>query len=124
MQNHARESVACDFFVAVTATFRLLYVFLALEIGTRRIVHWNVTEHPTSEWTAQQFRSFVTGGEPYRFVIDDRDTVFSPAVDDVVRSINLRVLKTPPRVPQAQRVPRATDWNRASRMSRPCDSAQ
>jgi len=57
--------------VAVTATFRLVYVLLVLEIGTRRIVHWNITEHPTAEWTAQQFRSFLTGDEPYRFVAGD-----------------------------------------------------
>ncbi|HUF31288.1 MAG TPA: integrase core domain-containing protein [Gemmatimonadaceae bacterium] len=92
---------ARDFFVTVTATFRLVYVFLVLEVGTRRILHWNVTEHPTAEWTAQQFRSFLTGGEPYRFVIHDRDAAFSPAVDDVLRSMSLRVLKTPARVPQA-----------------------
>jgi hypothetical protein len=73
VQNHARDTLACDFFVAVTATFRLVYVFLALEIGTRRIVHWTVTEHPTAEWTAQQFRSFLSGDEPYRFVAHDRD---------------------------------------------------
>jgi len=87
--------------VAVTATFRLVYVFLVLEIGTRRIVHWNVTEYRTAEWTSQQFRGFLTGDDPHRFVIHDRDAVFSPAVDDVLRSTNLRVLKTPPRVPQA-----------------------
>jgi putative transposase len=49
VRNHARETLACDFFVVVTATFRLVYVFLVLDIGTRRIVHWNVTEHPTAE---------------------------------------------------------------------------
>jgi putative transposase len=63
-----RKQLACDFFVAVTATFRLVYVFLMLEIGSRRILHWNVTEHPTAEWTAQQFRSVLTGDEPHRFV--------------------------------------------------------
>ena len=87
--------------MAVTATFRLVYVFLVLEVGTRRILHWNVTEHPTAEWTAQQFRSCLTGDDPYRFVVHDRDAVFSAAVDDVLRSMNLRVLKTPARVPQA-----------------------
>jgi putative transposase len=100
-RNHARETLACDFFLTVTATFRLAYVFLVLEIGTRRILHWNVTEHPTAEWTVQQFRSFLTGEEPYRFVVHDRDTVFSPAVDDALTTMNLRVLKTPARVPQA-----------------------
>jgi putative transposase len=87
--------------VSVTATFRLIYVFLVLEIGTRRIVHWNVTEHPTGEWTAHQFRSFLTGDAPYRFIVHDRDAVFSPTVDTVLQSMNLRVLKTPARVPQA-----------------------
>jgi len=42
-------------------TLRLVYVFLALEIGSRRILHWNVTEHPTAEWTAQQFRRLPDG---------------------------------------------------------------
>ena len=101
VQNHARETLACDFFVVVTATFRLVYVFLVLDIGTRRILHWNVTEHPTAEWTVQQFRSCLTGEELYRFIVHDHDAVFSPAVDDALRTMNLRVLKTPVRVPQA-----------------------
>jgi putative transposase len=87
--------------LSVTATFRLVYVFLVLEIGTRRIRHWNTTEHPTTEWTTQQFRSCVTGEEPYRFVVHDRDAIYSPAVDLALQSMNLRALKTPPSVPQA-----------------------
>ncbi|HEX4167818.1 MAG TPA: hypothetical protein VHZ55_20330 [Bryobacteraceae bacterium] len=51
LRNHAHGLVACDFFVAVTAGFRILYVFVALEVGSRRLVHFNVTEHPTSDWT-------------------------------------------------------------------------
>jgi transposase InsO family protein len=101
LRNHARETLACDFFMVVTATFRPVYVFLVLEIGRRRILHWNVTEHPTAEWTTQQFRSILTGDDPYRFVVHDRDSVFSAAVDDALRSMNLRVLKRPARVPQA-----------------------
>ena len=73
MRNHARSVLACDFFVTVTATFRMLYVFVVLEVGTRRILHWNVTAHPTAEWTAQQFRMVVPGDQPHRFVIHDRD---------------------------------------------------
>jgi len=49
--------LAREFFVAVTATFRRVYVFLVLEIGTRRIVHWDITAHVTAEWTAQQLGS-------------------------------------------------------------------
>jgi transposase InsO family protein len=51
--------LACDFFVAVTVRFHLRYIFVVLDVGTRRIVHWNVTEHPTAERTQQQFRAPV-----------------------------------------------------------------
>ena len=47
VRNHARSVLASDFFVVVTATFRVIYVFVVLEVGTRRILHWNVTAHPT-----------------------------------------------------------------------------
>jgi putative transposase len=53
VRNHAQAIVACDFCVVVTATFRLLYVFVLMEHATRRIVHCNVTAHPTAQWTMQ-----------------------------------------------------------------------
>jgi hypothetical protein len=56
LRNHAQGIVACDFFVSVTARFRILYVFVAFEIGSRRLVHFNLTEHPTADWTLQQLR--------------------------------------------------------------------
>ena len=101
LRNHAREVLACDFFVTVTASFRLIYVFVVLDISTRRLVHWNVTEHPTSEWTIQQFRAVVTGDEPYRFVIHDRDAIYSSAVDRALASMQLHALITPVRAPTA-----------------------
>jgi hypothetical protein len=51
VRSHAGAMLGCDFFVTLTLTFRTLYVFVVLEVGTRRIVHWNVTEQPTAEWT-------------------------------------------------------------------------
>ncbi len=59
LKNHAKAILACDFFVAVTATFRLLYVFVAIEHGTRRLAHINVTANPTADWTLQQLREVV-----------------------------------------------------------------
>jgi transposase InsO family protein len=101
VRNHARAVLACDFLVAVTVRFRVLYVFVVLDVGTRRIVHWNVTEHPTAEWTQQQFRMVAPGDQPHRFLIHDRDSVFSPAIDEMLTSTGLTVLKTPARSPQA-----------------------
>ena len=101
MRNHARSVLASDFFGVVTATFRLLYVFVVLDVGTRRIRHWNVTAHPTAEWTVQPFRMIVAGDQTYRFVIHDRDTIYSEGVDRTLEAMGLRVLKTPVRAPQA-----------------------
>ena len=56
VRNHAHAVLACDFFITVTARFRVLYVFVVLDVGTRRLVHWNVTEHPTADWTSHEPR--------------------------------------------------------------------
>jgi putative transposase len=72
-----------------------------MEVGTRRIRHWNVTEHPTAEWTAQQFRMLISGSEPHQFLIHDRDSIYSAEVDRTITVIGLTILKTPVRSPQA-----------------------
>jgi putative transposase len=77
VHNHAKAIAARDFFVVVTASIRTLYVFVMMEPGTRRILHHNVTAHPTADWTMQQFREALPGDHPYRFVIHDRDSIFS-----------------------------------------------
>src|SRR6266853_76685 len=66
VRNHAQSIVACDFLVVVTARFRTLYVFLLMEVGTRRIVHCNVTAHPTAAWTLQQLREAIPSDHSYR----------------------------------------------------------
>ena len=101
VRNHASAVLACDFFVTVTATFRVLHVFVLLEVGTRRILHWNVTDHPTADWTAQQFRMVVSGEQTHRWVIHDRDSIYSEGVDTTVAAMGLTILKTPVQAPQA-----------------------
>ena len=101
VHNHAKALLASDFFVVVSARFQLIYVFVIMEIETRRILQFNVTRHPTSEWTLQQFRQCVAGDEGYRFVIHDRDCIYSNGLDASLQSLGLTVLKTPYKSPQA-----------------------
>jgi len=101
VRNHAKAIIAADFFVVVTATFRLVYVVVIMEVGTRRVRHCNVTLHPTAEWALQQFRECVTGEEGYRFVIHDRDSIYSGDLDSSLQALGLRILRTPYRSPQA-----------------------
>jgi putative transposase len=101
LHNHAGDVLACDFFLVVTATFQRIYVFVILDIATRRVVHWNITTNPTAEWTVQQFRNGLPLDTGYRFLVHDRDSIFASAVDDVLDSMSLQVLRTPVRAPQA-----------------------
>jgi hypothetical protein len=101
VRNHAQALLACDFAVVVTARFRVLYVFVLMEVATRRIVHANVTAHPTSGWTLQQFREALAEDNKYRFLIHDRDAIFSRGLDHELVAFDLRVLRTPVRAPQA-----------------------
>jgi transposase InsO family protein len=104
IRNHAKGIIACDFCVAVTATFRLLYVFVIIEHASRRLLHVNVTAHPTAPWTMQQFRAAIPADHTYRILIHDRDAIFSKAVDQCVSHMGLHVIKTPVRTPVANSI--------------------
>jgi putative transposase len=73
-----------------------------MEIGTRRILHLNVTTHPNAEWTMQQFRECLNGEERYQFVIHDRDAIYSKEVDLLLKTTGLQILKTPAQSPQGK----------------------
>jgi len=104
LKNHAQAIVACDFFVTVTSTFRLLYVLVVMEHRSRRLIHCNVTAHPTATWTRQQLREVLGFDTPYRYLIHDRDSIFSREFDASIGSFGVGVLKTPPRSPMANAV--------------------
>jgi hypothetical protein len=74
------------------------------ELGTRKVLHHNVTAHLTAERTFQQFREALPGGHPYRFVIHDRDSIFSEELDKAVTGMEVRILRTPVRAPKANSV--------------------
>jgi transposase InsO family protein len=101
LKNHAQAIIACDFCVVATAKFRLLYVFVVMEHASRRLIHLNVTAHPSAAWTIQQFREAIPSDHTYRFIIHDRDAIFSAGLDASVTRLGLVVITTPVRSPQA-----------------------
>ena len=76
-------------------------MFVLLEVGTRRIAHFNVTAHPTATWTLQQFREVMMPEQSYRFVLHDRDRIYSSELDSALQAMDLKILKTPFQAPQA-----------------------
>jgi transposase InsO family protein len=101
VRNHAQAIVACDLLTVVTARFQILYVLVVMELGRRRLLHFNVTQHPTAQWTIQQLRESIPCDHGYRWLIHDRDAIFSRDVDDAVKAMGIRPLRTPVRAPQA-----------------------
>jgi transposase InsO family protein len=104
LRNHARGVIACDFLVSVTSTFRVLYVLVVIEHHSRRLIYFNVTAHPTAHWTRQQLREAVGYEERYEYLLHDRDAIFSIELDESIRRLGLRVLKSPPRSPKANSI--------------------
>ena len=104
LRNHAKAIIACDFFIAVTVTFQQLYVFVLIHHGSRRLVHFNVTAHPTAAWTLQQLREAIGLENSNRYLIHDRDSIFARHLDESIASFGLSVLKSPPRSPMANAV--------------------
>jgi putative transposase len=97
VHNHAKAMLACDFFVSVSVRFRVMYV---LEVGTRRLIHFNITSHPTAPGPCSSFgRRLQRQG--YRFLIHDRDSINSEELDLAVCAMGVRILKTPFRSPEA-----------------------
>ena len=76
LDNHAKDLVSIDFFTVPTATFRILYVLLVLRHERRQVVHFNITEHPTGQWTAQQMLEAFPWDQAPRYLLRDRDDVY------------------------------------------------
>ena len=73
LQNHREVIAAMDFFTVPTVTFGVLYCFFVIEHERRKILHCNVTHHPTTEWIVQQLREAFPEPCRYKYVILDRD---------------------------------------------------
>jgi len=101
LKNHAAAIIACDFFVVASASFRIFYVLVVMEHASRRIIHLNVTSNPTAALTLQQLREAIPSDHTYRFILHDRDAIFSTQLDASVTHMGLEVIKTPVRSPQA-----------------------
>ncbi len=99
LDNHVKDLVATDFFVVPTVSFKVLFVFIVLTHARRRVVHFNVTEHPTAQWTAQQLSEAFPWDTPPRFLIRDRDRVYGPAFRSRVERMGIEEILTAPRSP-------------------------
>ena len=99
LKNHSAQIVSIDFLVAPTITFKLLHVLVFLSHDRRRIIHFNVTTHPTAQWCAQQLRNVFSDHEPPRFLLRDRDKKFGEEFTETVNALGIDPLVTAYRSP-------------------------
>jgi putative transposase len=83
------------------SAFVSLYVFVVMEVGTRKLLHVNATLHPTSSWTLQQLREAIPSDHAYRWLVHDRSSIFSEDLDRSIEALGIEVLKSPVRAPKA-----------------------
>lgn len=76
LTNHVRDLVSVDFFTVPTARLRVLFVFVVLAHDRRRVLHFNVTEHPTAAWTTQQIVDAFPDDAAPPYLLRDRDSVY------------------------------------------------
>lgn len=103
LKAQATAIVVSDFFAVDTVFLRRLYVLLYMELATRRIVWFAITDRPDAAWVVQQSRNLVwkLEGSSIRFVIHDHDAKFADSADAVLRAEGMRVIKTPIAAPRA-----------------------
>ena len=94
LRNHREAIAAMDFFAAPTITFGVLYCFFVISHDRRRILHFNVTKHPTSSWIIQQLREAFPFESALRFLIFDRDAKYGLEVPVAVRSLKMSPVRT------------------------------
>src|SRR2546427_9392724 len=96
---HVGQLVSIDFFTVPTLQLRVLFVFVVLAHQRRRVLHFNVTEHPTAEWAAQQIVEAFPEDTAPRYLIRDRDGIYGGHFRNRVQGMGIAEVLTAPRSP-------------------------
>ena len=99
LENRLSQIVSVDFFTVPTIRFQVLYVFLVLAHDRRRILHFNVSRHPTAEWAGQQLRETFPFDHVPRYLLRDRDRIFGQDFRERVRDMDIEEVLSTPRSP-------------------------
>jgi putative transposase len=99
LKNHTQQLASIDFFTVPTISFRILYVFIILSHERRRVVHFNVTSHPTAEWTSRQLLHAFPFDSAPQYIIRDRDCIYGEAVEHQLEELGIQQVLTAPRSP-------------------------
>jgi putative transposase len=94
LANHIGQLVSIDFFTVPTLQFRVLFVFVVLAHQRRRVIHFNVTEHPTADWTARQIVEAFPEDTAPRYLLRDRDAIYGGLFRSRVQGMGIEEVLT------------------------------
>jgi len=104
LRNHATEIWACDFLQTYDLFFRSLFVFVIVEPGSRRLVHFGVTRNPTDAWLAHQLREATPFAQGPRYLLRDNHRKYGGSFARVATGTGIKVLRTPFGAPKANAI--------------------
>jgi transposase InsO family protein len=99
LDNHLSQLASADFFTVHTIGFQILFVFIVLTHDRRRVVHFNITAHPTAEWTAQQMLEAFPFDTAPKYLLRDRDRIYGQKFRKQVAVMNITEVLGAPRCP-------------------------
>jgi hypothetical protein len=99
LENHVKQLVSVDFFVVPTFDFKLLFVFLVLVHERRRVIHFNVAEHPTADWTAEQLVQAFPWKTAPQYLLQDRHRIYGDTFQAQATNLQITEVLTAPRSP-------------------------
>lgn len=99
LQNQSEELISLDFLTVPTVSFKVLFVLAILSNDRRRILHFNVTDHPTATWTARQLIEACGMDERPKYLILDRDVIYGKIFSRRARALGIEKVLTAYRSP-------------------------
>ena len=103
LDNHLKDLVSIDFFTVPTVTFRVLFVLVVLSHHRRRVVYFNVTEHPTAKWTGQQIGEAFPEDTAPRYLLRDQDKIYGEEFCNRVSGMEIEEILTAAQSPWPSR---------------------
>jgi transposase InsO family protein len=99
LNNHRKGIAAMDFFIVPTLFFKRLYCFFIIHHDKRKILHFNVTFNPSAQWVSHQLKKAFSLNHNIRYLIFDRDSIFSSMVKETIKSFGIEPVRTSFRSP-------------------------
>ena len=122
LKNHMTNTVSIDFFTVPSVNFSILFAIIILKNCSRKVIHFNITKHPTAQWTAQQIIEAFPWDTAPKYLVRDRDSIYGNYFKQRVKKYGDKRGLICTKVSLAKPIRRETNWFNTKRMPGSCNS--